>query len=90
MTSVLESTFSVWPATVSVLLDLSKRSTEPCSSVELLPVESVVDAVALEVSDEPVVPVLVLDIEPEVSDPVALPVDDGLVLVLLPVLPDVP
>jgi hypothetical protein len=77
-TSVLESTFSGCPATVSVLLDRSNRSTDPWTSDDV-EVESVVDeAVAPELSVvPPVVPLLDIEPEVEVEVSVLVPLVDG-------------
>ncbi|HET7755554.1 MAG TPA: hypothetical protein VFK85_16740 [Anaeromyxobacteraceae bacterium] len=86
-TSVLESTFNGWPATVSVLFERSNRSTEPWISDELEVEPVPVDAVAPEVPDEPpcdivpeLLPVLLLSLEVDGLVDEEL-VEDGLVLV---------
>jgi hypothetical protein len=85
-TSVLESIFSGCPATVSVLLERSNRSTAPWSSVEL-DVELVPEAVAPGMSLELVpvaaeesvpVPMVAEESVPVLEDVVPVePVDDG-------------
>jgi hypothetical protein len=95
VTSVLESTFSVFPESVSVLLERSKFSTRPVSSFAWLPVD---EAVALPVEPlepepidplEPVEPVEPIDpVEPVEPLDAVLPVDplepvDALLSVLL-------